>query len=143
MPYSPLGCCIGSFGNKQCLPVHLRYAVSISSFSVIFIFIRVGAVFADLQVFPGAGAAHPSELPELFGTFNRTTATDEEVTLSSTFQTTIGNFVKNPNVSPAPNWASYTDGNVAKLAFVDNVNLDDVVQLVKIVLWMYHAPCGM
>ncbi|KAF9257232.1 alpha/beta-hydrolase [Marasmius fiardii PR-910] len=90
-----------------------------------------GAVFADLQVFPGAGAAHASELPGLFGTFNRTTATDEEVTLSSTFQTTIRNFVKNPNVSPAPNWATYADGNVAKLAFVDNVNLDDIVQLVK------------
>ncbi|KAF9257595.1 Carboxylesterase [Marasmius fiardii PR-910] len=90
-----------------------------------------GAVFSDLQVIPGAGAAHASELPELFGTFNRTTATDEEVTLSSTFQTAIVNFVKNPNDSPAPGWTSYGDGNVAELAFAGNVNLDDVVQLVK------------
>ncbi|KAG7094376.1 hypothetical protein E1B28_007977 [Marasmius oreades] len=90
-----------------------------------------GAVFADLQVFPGAGAPHASELPELFGTFNRTTATAEEVTLSSTFQTTIANFVKHPNTSPAPGWSSYANGNVAKLAFADNVDLNNVVQLVK------------
>ncbi|KAF9257592.1 alpha/beta-hydrolase [Marasmius fiardii PR-910] len=90
-----------------------------------------GAVFADLQVLRGLGAWHTSELEVLFGTYNRTTATDEKVKLSSAFQTTIANFIKNPNTSPAPGWTSYADGNVAKLAFGDNVNLDNVVELVK------------
>ncbi|KAL0571082.1 hypothetical protein V5O48_010873 [Marasmius crinis-equi] len=90
-----------------------------------------GAVFPDLQLFPGAGAPHASELPELFGTFNRSTATPDEATLSTTFQTVIANFIKNPNVSPASQWAKYACGNVAKLAFENNVELNNVVQLVS------------
>ncbi|KAJ7178182.1 liver carboxylesterase-like protein 1 precursor, partial [Mycena filopes] len=42
-----------------------------------------GPVFADLQLFPGAGAWHSSELPEIFGTFlNSTSVSAPEVTLS-------------------------------------------------------------
>ncbi|KAJ7304537.1 Carboxylesterase, partial [Mycena albidolilacea] len=59
-----------------------------------------GAVFADLQVFPGAGAWHSSEIGPLFGTFNRSTATPAEVTWSATFQTAVANFIKDPNTSP-------------------------------------------
>ncbi|KAJ7923032.1 Alpha/Beta hydrolase protein [Mycena leptocephala] len=94
-----------------------------------------GAVFADLQLFPGAGAWHSSELPEIFGTFNPPTATAPEVTLSQTMQTIVANFVKNPAVSPAPNWSKYVPGNatttLAKLAYNGNVVANNVVQAVE------------
>ncbi|KAJ7139655.1 Alpha/Beta hydrolase protein [Mycena epipterygia] len=91
-----------------------------------------GPVFADLQFFPGAGAWHTSELPEIFGTFNRSTATAPEVTLSQTMQTLVANFVKDPTVSPAPNWPQYVPGNstttLAKLAYNGNFLASNVVQ---------------
>ncbi|KAJ6572144.1 Alpha/Beta hydrolase protein [Mycena capillaripes] len=91
-----------------------------------------GAVFADLQLFPNAGAWHSSELFEIFGTFNRSTATPAEVTLSQTMQTVFANFIKNPTVAPAPNWPKYVPGNttstLAKLAYNGNVALGNVVQ---------------
>jgi len=91
-----------------------------------------GAVFADLQLFPGAGAWHSSEIPEIFGTFNATTATASEKTLSQTMQTIWANFIKNPLAPPAPNWPKYTPSNdtntLAKLAYVGNVELGNVVQ---------------
>ncbi|KAF5349354.1 hypothetical protein D9758_011781 [Tetrapyrgos nigripes] len=90
-----------------------------------------GPVFKDMQLFPMAGAWHSSELPELFGTFNATTATPNEVTLSKTFQTAVANFIKNPNTSPAPNWPKYKPGSntqtLARLAYEGNVELGNVV----------------
>ncbi|KAJ6614098.1 Carboxylesterase [Mycena sp. CBHHK59/15] len=87
-----------------------------------------GAVFADLQKFPGAGAWHSSEIGPLFGTFVRSTATPAEVTWSSTFQTAIANFIKDPNTSPAVNWPKYIPGpsanTLAKLAYKGNINVD-------------------
>ncbi|KAF8217180.1 Carboxylesterase [Mycena galopus ATCC 62051] len=84
-----------------------------------------GAVFADLQKFPGAGAWHSSELGPLFGTFIRATATPAEVTWSATFQTTVANFIKDPHTSPAINWPKYIPGPAAKafakLAYSGNV----------------------
>jgi hypothetical protein len=111
-----------------------------------------GAVFADEQVFPGAGAYHSSErklhresslrfllmahvVQELFGTFNTTTATASEATLSSSFQTAFANFIKNPTTSPAENWPQYVPGNatqtLAKIAYVGNVDPDNFVQAVQ------------
>ena len=110
----------------------------------------VGAVFADLQKFPNAGAWHSSEsacgayrriasflicafrkVGPLFGTFDRSTATPAEVTWSLTFQTAIANFVKNPEVSPAVNWPKYVVGppaeTLAKLAYNGNVEPGDFV----------------
>ncbi|KAJ7736560.1 carboxylesterase [Mycena maculata] len=90
-----------------------------------------GAVFANLEKFPGAGAWHSSELEPLFGTVNRSTATLAEVTWSSTFQTAIANFVKDPNTSPAINWPKYIPGppakTFAKLAYNGNVEPDNFV----------------
>ncbi|KAJ7919952.1 Alpha/Beta hydrolase protein [Mycena leptocephala] len=84
-----------------------------------------GAVFADLQKFPGAGAWHSSEIGPLFGTFNRSTATPAEVAWSGTFQTAIANFIKDPTASPALNWQKYVPGppaaRLAKLAYSGNV----------------------
>ncbi|KIJ56381.1 hypothetical protein M422DRAFT_239602 [Sphaerobolus stellatus SS14] len=91
-----------------------------------------GAVFADLQKFPGAGAFHSSEIGEIFGTFNPATASPAEVTLSKTMQTVWANFIKNPTALPAPNWNRFVPGNktlgLAKLAFNGNVELQNVVQ---------------
>ncbi|KAI0029139.1 Alpha/Beta hydrolase protein, partial [Vararia minispora EC-137] len=93
-----------------------------------------GAVFADNQPFPNAGAWHTSELPELFGTFNHSTATTAEAELSRTFQTALANFVKDPTARPAPGWPEYVPGNtsrtLAEIAFHGNVGLDNFVQLV-------------
>ncbi|KAJ7671356.1 Alpha/Beta hydrolase protein [Mycena polygramma] len=90
-----------------------------------------GPVFADYQSYPNAGAAHASEIPQIFGTFNATTATSSEVTLSHTMQTVFANFIKNPEASPAPNWPRFVPGNtttLAKLAYAGNVALGNVVQ---------------
>ncbi|KAJ7693570.1 Alpha/Beta hydrolase protein [Mycena rosella] len=91
-----------------------------------------GPVFADLQEFPGALAWHSSELPEIFGTYNRSTASAAEVTLSHTMQTLVANFVKNPTEPPAPNWPRYVPGNatttLAKLAYNGNVLTRNVVR---------------
>jgi hypothetical protein len=46
-------------------------------------------------------------VPILFGTFNETTATPEEVELSQSLQTAFANFVKDPTSSPVPYWAPY------------------------------------
>ncbi|KAF7306525.1 Carboxylic ester hydrolase [Mycena indigotica] len=94
-----------------------------------------GAVFADLQLFPNAGSWHSTELPEIFGTFNRTTATAAEATLSQTMQTVIGNFVKNPAIAPASKWPKYVPGKqtttLAKLAYNGNVDLSNLVEAVE------------
>ena len=122
--------------------------------------IYLGAVFADLQFFPdaGAGAHHASEcklrtlafllrqrrrhhsiVPILFGTFNRSTATDAEAELSYTFQTAFANFVKDPTNPPVPNWPPYEPElsgdtvapTLAKIAYDDNVYLNDFIELVQ------------
>ncbi|KAJ7509590.1 Carboxylesterase [Mycena galericulata] len=94
-----------------------------------------GAVFADLQKFPGAGAWHSSEIGILFGTFNRTTATPAEATWSRTFQTAIANFIKDPTTSPALHWPKYIPGpsakTLAKLAYNGNVEPDNFVDPVQ------------
>ncbi|KAJ7031881.1 cholinesterase [Mycena alexandri] len=100
-----------------------------------------GAVFADLQKFPGAGAWHSSEIGPLFGTFVRSTATPAEVTWSNTFQTAIANFVKNPDTSPAINWPKYVPGGktFAKLAYNGNVEPDNFV--VPVETTSLDGPC--
>ncbi|KAK7050253.1 carboxylic ester hydrolase [Favolaschia claudopus] len=94
-----------------------------------------GAVFSDLQFFPNLGAWHSSELFEIFGTYNRSTATAAEKTLSSTMQSIVGNFARNPAAPPAPHWPKYRPGNktstLAKLAYNSNVALSNVVQTVR------------
>ncbi|KAF9074673.1 Alpha/Beta hydrolase protein [Rhodocollybia butyracea] len=103
-----------------------------------------GAVFSDFQAFPNAGAWHSTELPEFFGTFNASTATPDQVTLSKTFQTAIANFIKNPNRSPAPNWPEYVPGNntqtLARLAYNNNVEIGNFVQAVT--SDSQDAPCA-
>jgi hypothetical protein len=70
-------------------------------------------------------------VPEIFGTFNITTATPSEVELSSTLQTVVTSFAKNPFVSPAPGWPEYNPDatTLANLAFNGNVSPNNVVKL--------------
>ncbi|KAK7059667.1 carboxylic ester hydrolase [Favolaschia claudopus] len=92
-----------------------------------------GAVFSDLQAFPGAGAWHTSELFGIFGNFNTYTATASEVQLFKTMQTTIGNFVKNPHASPAQNWPAYSPrhaaATVAAMGYTGNVEPSNFIKL--------------
>ncbi|KAF8504327.1 Carboxylesterase [Russula emetica] len=101
-----------------------------------------GATFPNLQPVPDLGAWHSSELPILFGTFDRSTATSAEVELSQSLQTAFANFVKNPNSSPAPHWPAYEPEvsenaanarthTLAKIAYQGNVDFGDFVQPVK------------
>jgi len=101
-----------------------------------------GAVFADLQFFPNAGAWHSSDLFEIFGTYP-SDATAAEKTLSLTMQTIVANFARNPAAAPAPNWPKYVPGNttstLAQLAYRSNVALSDVVETV--VSDSLDSPC--
>ncbi|KAJ7760924.1 hypothetical protein B0H16DRAFT_1719632 [Mycena metata] len=70
--------------------------------------------------------AHPwysSDLFEICGIYNRTGVTADE--------TIYGNSVKDHTTSPAPMWPKYVPGsttNLAKLAYMGNVALSNVVQ---------------
>ncbi|KAJ7752940.1 Alpha/Beta hydrolase protein [Mycena metata] len=99
----------------------------------------LSAVFADLQLFPGPGAWHSSEILSLFGTFNRTTAA--EATWSHTFQTSVANFIKDPKKSPATNWPEYVPGTktFAKLAYNGNVEPNNFV--VPVESSLLDGPC--
>lgn len=60
--------------------------------------------FPNTQPFPGAGAFHSSEISEVFGTYNKTGATTQEITLSNYMKTAWANFAKNPEAQPQPSW---------------------------------------
>jgi hypothetical protein len=68
----------------------------------------------------------------VFGTFNRSTATIDEVVLSHSLQTALGNFVKDPNIVFAPNWPRYNANasvpTLAKIAYHGNVLPDVFVE---------------
>ncbi|KAF8183865.1 hypothetical protein K438DRAFT_2163145 [Mycena galopus ATCC 62051] len=121
--------------SRMYFGIVMVYMRSYTSHNFRSLYPKSGAVFADLQLFPGAGAWHSSELPEIFGTFIPATATAAEVTLSHTMNTLVANFIKNPTVSPAPNWPKYVPGSLtttlAKLAYNGNVEANNVVQAVE------------
>ncbi|KAJ7225984.1 Carboxylesterase [Mycena pura] len=122
-------------GGDQRVPVRLWHVSRLTMFFITQLRPHAGAIFADLQLFPGAGAWHSSELPEIFGTFNPATATAAEVALSHTMQTLVAGFIKNPTHSPAANWPNYVPGSktttLAKLAYNGNVDANNVVQAVE------------
>ncbi|GJE88952.1 carboxylic ester hydrolase [Phanerochaete sordida] len=92
-----------------------------------------GAVFVDLSPLPGLGAWHGSELPMIFGTYNASSATAAEKTLSATLQGALGAFVRDPTAAPAAHWARYA-GNatrgLAELGYHGNVGPGDFVEAV-------------
>lgn len=58
------------------------------------------AVFPNNQSFPDLGAFHSAEIPIVFGTYNTSGATPEQVALSKSMQTAWTNFAKNPWQGP-------------------------------------------
>jgi carboxylesterase 3/5 len=67
------------------------------------------ASIANIQPagFPYLYASHGSELRLVWGTYNASTATDQEVTISNAVQTAWANFAKDP--SNGPGWAMVDD----------------------------------
>lgn len=61
------------------------------------------ASFSNTQGFPGLGAYHASEIPLVFGTYNRANTTTQEYALSQFLQGTWAKFAKNPLVGPGWN----------------------------------------
>jgi len=66
------------------------------------------ASFPNNMPFPDAGVYHSSEIPEVFGTYNRTGATAQQVALSAYMQSAWADFAKSPSQGPPgwPRWES-------------------------------------
>ncbi|KAF2164978.1 hypothetical protein M409DRAFT_67655 [Zasmidium cellare ATCC 36951] len=72
------------------------------------------ASFPNTTPFPGAGAYHGAEIPEVFGTYSRENATAQQRALSQYMQSAWANFAKNP--TSGPGWPAYGSAqNVANL----------------------------
>jgi hypothetical protein len=71
-------------------------------------------------------------VPIIFGTFNRSTSTTDEVELSQTLQTAFGKFVKDPGYDFAANWPKYNANasvpTLAKIAYHGNVQPDNFAE---------------
>ncbi|KXT17296.1 hypothetical protein AC579_520 [Pseudocercospora musae] len=61
------------------------------------------ASFYNTQPAPNLGAYHSSEIPIVFGTFNRTNSTTQEYALSRTMMGIWARFARNPNAGPGWN----------------------------------------
>jgi cytochrome c1 len=78
-------------------------------------------------------------VPIIFETFDSSTATSAEVTLSQSLQTVLTNFAKNPNSSPAPHWHPYEPEDsenahahtLAKITYQGNVDFGKFVEPVQ------------
>jgi len=65
------------------------------------------ASFPNVMPFPDAGVFHSSEIPEVFGTYNRTGASAQQIALSAYMQSAWADFAKNPSQGPGwPKWES-------------------------------------
>lgn len=72
------------------------------------------ASFPNTEPFPGAGAFHGAEIPEVFGTYPRVNATAQQKALSQYMQKAWAEFAKNP--AGGPGWPEYGDAqNVGNL----------------------------
>ncbi|QIW97693.1 hypothetical protein AMS68_003211 [Peltaster fructicola] len=70
------------------------------------------ASFPNTTPFPGAGAYHGSEIPEVFGTYPTANATQQQVALSKYMQTAWANFAKDPSAGPAQDWPQFGAGGL-------------------------------
>jgi carboxylesterase 2 len=65
------------------------------------------ASFPNSTPFPDAGVFHSSEIPEVFGTYNATGATAQQIAVSKYMQTAWATFAKDPSNGPGwPKWQS-------------------------------------
>lgn len=64
--------------------------------------------------FPGAGAFHGAEIPEVFGTYERANTTAQQMALSQYMQTAWASFAKDP--ASGPGWPAFvSEQNVANI----------------------------
>lgn len=70
------------------------------------------ATFPNDQPFPDSGAYHSSEIPLIFGTYERKGATAEQAATSRAMQNAWVAFAKNPTMGPSVTWPRQpTSGN--------------------------------
>ncbi|KAB8221001.1 Alpha/Beta hydrolase protein [Aspergillus novoparasiticus] len=77
---------------------------------------RYSPEFPNLTPYDDAGAYHGAELPQVFGTYNATTATENQIALSAFMQKTWTDFAKDPENGPG--WPSLNEDS--KLADFGN-----------------------
>jgi carboxylesterase type B len=77
---------------------------------------RYSPEFPNLTPYDDAGAYHGAELPQVFGTYNLTTATKNQIALSAVMQKTWTDFAKDPENGPG--WSSLNEDS--KLADFGN-----------------------
>ncbi|KAB8211798.1 Carboxylesterase [Aspergillus parasiticus] len=70
---------------------------------------RYSPEFPNLTPYDDAGAYHGAELPQVFGTYNATTATKNQIALSAFMQKTWTDFAKDPENGPG--WPSLNEGS--------------------------------
>lgn len=71
------------------------------------------ASFPNSEMFPGSGAYHWSEIPQVFGTYTRENATDQQRELSDYMQTAWASFAKDP--TGGPGWQEFGKGRTGDL----------------------------
>jgi carboxylesterase type B len=100
-----------------------------------------GAKFTP-EPFPDAGVWHGSEIPLVFGTYNKTNAPAEMRQLSETMQTMWANFIRDPYSPPHPGWPRYEAApgtqTLAKLGF-SGTDPENVIELS--LSGVYDMPC--
>jgi len=65
------------------------------------------ASFPNFAPFPDSGVYHSSEIPEVFGNYNTTGATTQQIALSAYMQGAWADFAKDPSAGPGwPKWGS-------------------------------------
>ncbi|RVX68571.1 hypothetical protein B0A52_07995 [Exophiala mesophila] len=88
---------------------NMTQAAGIPSYRFVF-----NASFENTEFFPGAGAAHVSEIPIVWGTSPQENITDDQIALSLAMQTAWADFAKDPTSGPGfdsvPNVAVYGSG---------------------------------
>lgn len=83
------------------------------------------ASFQNLELFPGSGAYHSSEIPLVFGTFPMSSASPSQQRLSAKMQRAWADFAKDP--SKGPGWA-----RVPRLASFNSDARDEILQMAEI-----------
>lgn len=88
--------------------------------------------FPNTTPFPGAGAYHGSEIPQVFGTYPSINATQQQIALSKYIQTAWGDFAKNPSGGPAQDWPEFGSGGLIQALGVNGSYSGNVITAASI-----------
>ncbi|GMG13861.1 unnamed protein product [Aspergillus oryzae] len=88
---------------------------------------RYSPEFPNLTPYDDAGAYHGAELPQVLGTYNATTATENPIVLSAFMQKTCTDFAKDPENGPG--WPSLNEDS--KLADFRNDENSQGITLIE------------